>query len=168
MWVLFTGYKFGWGELENGLALGLVGVMAALVQGLLVKPLIAKVGERHAVVYGLTIQTIVFAGYGIAPRGWMVLMLIMVGAFGGITGPAIQSIVAGAVDSSNQGKIQGALTSLMSLTNIIAPLVFTAGIFSYFTSPSAVVLLPGAPFLVGSALLLCAMLIARHVFRTIS
>lgn len=165
VWVLFTGFKFGWGELENGLALGLVGVMAAIVQGLLVKPLIKRFGERNAVVYGLTIQACVFVGYGLASQSWMVLGFIMVGSLGGISGPAIQSIVAGSVEPENQGKVQGAITSLMSLTNIFAPLIFTAGIFSYFTSESAIIQLPGAPFLVGSALLFAAMVIATRVFK---
>ena len=165
VWVLFTGFKFGWGELQNGLALGLVGVMAAIVQGLLVKPLIKRFGERNAVVYGLAIQACVFVGYGLASQSWMVLVFIMIGSLGGISGPAIQSIVAGSVEPQNQGKVQGAITSLMSLTNIIAPLFFTAGIFSYFTSENAIVQLPGAPFLVGSVLLFAAMVIATRVFK---
>jgi DHA1 family tetracycline resistance protein-like MFS transporter len=94
----------------------------------------------------------------------MIPCIIVFGAFGGLTGPAIQSIVAGAVAPSEQGKVQGALTSLMSLTNVIAPLFFTAGLFSYFTSENALFELPGAPFLVGSLLLLLALGIASRVF----
>ena len=165
VWVLFTSFQFGWNKQTNGLTLGLVGLMAAIVQGLLVRPVIARLGERRTVILGLAISTLVFLGYGLAYQGWMILAIIVVGAFGGLTGPAIQSIVAGSVDSSDQGKIQGALTSLMSLTNIIAPLLFTAGLFSYFTSENAVVQLPGAPFLVGSALLLAALRVTRSVFR---
>ncbi len=164
VWVLFTGYRFGWDELTNGLTLGLVGVMAALVQGLLVKPTIARLGERRTVIWGLSISTAAFLGYGLATRGWMIPCIIVFGAFGGLTGPAIQSIVAGAVAPSEQGRVQGALTSLMSLTNVIAPLFFTAGLFSYFTSENALFELPGAPFLVGSLLLLLALGIASRVF----
>ena len=53
----------------------------------------------------------------------------------------------------------------MSLTNIIAPLVFTAGLFSYFTSDKAIVELPGAPFFLGSVLLFVALLVVQRVFR---
>ena len=165
VWVLFTGYQFGWDELTNGLTLGLVGVMAAIVQGLLVRPAIARLGERRTVIMGLAISALAFLGYGLANQGWMVWGIITFGALGGLTGPAIQSIVAGSVDPSEQGKIQGALTSLISLTNIIAPLFFTAGLFGYFTSDRAPFELPGAPFLVGSLLQLTAMLIAFRVFR---
>ncbi len=167
VWVLFTSYRFGWDEQTNGLTLGLVGLMAAIVQGLLVRPTIARWGERRTVTLGLAISSLAFLGYGLATQGWMVPCIIVFGAFGGITGPAIQSLVAGSVDPSDQGKIQGALTSLLSLTNIIAPLFFTAGLFSYFTSPQAAIRLPGAPFLCGSALLVVAWLIVQRVFQRI-
>lgn len=167
VWVLYTMFLFGWGELTNGLVLGLVGVMAVIVQGGLVRPVIRRFGERRAVICGLAISTITFAGYGLAVHGWMILSFIVFGALGGITGPAIQSIVAGAVDPSDQGKIQGALTSLVSLTNIIAPLLFTTCIFSYFTSDRAPIQIAGAPFLVGSLLLLTALAITIRVFRRI-
>jgi DHA1 family tetracycline resistance protein-like MFS transporter len=130
VWVLYTGFRFGWNEQTNGLTLALVGLMAALVQGLLVRPIIARLGERRTVMVGLAVSSIAFLGYGLAFEGWMVPCIIVFGSLGGVAGPAIQSIVAGSVDPSEQGKIQGALTSLMSLTNIVAPLFFTAGLFS--------------------------------------
>ena len=165
VWVLYTMFLFNWGELTNGLVLGLVGIMAVIVQGGLVRPAIKRFGERRAVIYGLAISAITFAGYGLAVQGWMVLTFIIFGSLGGIAGPAIQSIVAGAVPPSDQGKIQGSLTSLVSLTNIIAPLVFTTGIFSYFTSNRAPIQFAGAPFLVGSLLVFTALTIAIRVFR---
>ncbi len=167
VWVLHTGYRYGWDERTNGLTLTFVGVMAALIQGLLVRPAIARFGERRTVVLGLVVSALAFLGYGLAYEGWMVWVIIFFGAFGGVVGPAIQSLVAGAIDPSEQGKIQGALTSLMSLTNIIAPLFFTAGLFSYFTSQHAIIHLPGAPFLVGSGLLLTAWIIVQRVFHRI-
>ena len=163
-WVLYTMFLFNWSELTNGLVLGLVGVMAVIVQGGLIRPIIKRFGEKQSVSYGLAISTITFAGYGLATKGWLILAFIAFGSLGGITGPAIQSIVAGAVPPSDQGKIQGALTSLVSLTNIVAPLLFTTLVFGFFTSPSAPVQLAGAPFLLGSLLLFMALMIATRVF----
>ena len=165
VWVLSTNYRYGWDQKDNGMALALVGFMAALVQGGLVRPTIRAIGERQTVIVGLCISIIAFAGYGLATQSWMVPCIIIFGAFGGVTGPAIQSIVAGSVDPSDQGKTQGALTSLMSLTNIVAPLFFTAGLFRYFTSDAAIFSLPGAPFLAGSALLSVALVIVMGVFE---
>lgn len=166
VWVLFTAHRFGWDEQTNGLTLGLVGITAAIVQGGLVRPIIRRLGERQTVVLGLTISAIAFLGYGLANQGWMVLCIIVFGALGGVTGPAIQSIVAGSVEPSEQGKVQGALTSLMSLTNVFAPIFFATGLLGYFTSEQAAIELPGAPFLVGSVLFVVAMLVARRVFKT--
>lgn len=165
VWILFTMFKFDWNSTTNGYVLGLVGLTAAIVQGFLVKPIIKRIGERQTVIIGLTISSIAFAGYGLATQGWMISPIIVFGAFGGICGPALQSIVAGAVPSSEQGRIQGALTSLISLTNIIAPALFTTGIFNYFTSDRAPIVLPGAPLLVGAVLLFISMLIAARLFR---
>ena len=164
VWVLYTGYRYGWDEGVNGWALALVGFMAALVQGGLVRPTIRALGERRTVLFGLSISIFAFIGYGLATQAWMIPCIIIFGAFGGVTGPAIQSIVAASVDPSDQGKTQGALASLTSLTNIMAPLFFTAGLFGYFTSDAALFSLPGAPFLVGAALLSLALLIITGVF----
>ncbi len=95
----------------------------------------------------------------------MIPVIIIFGAFGGVAGPAIQSLVTRTVDETEQGKIQGALTSLTSLTNIIAPLFFNTLLFSYFIRSDAPVHLPGAPFLVGSVLLTLSIFIAVRVFR---
>ena len=165
VWVLFTGARFGWDPKTNGLTLALVGFMAALVQGGCIRPFIKRFGERRTVAIGLVVSALAFLGYGLANRGWMMPIIIIFGSFGGVTGPAIQSIIAGAVPSSDQGKVQGALTSLVSLTNIFAPIIFTAGLFSYFNSEKAIFKLPGAPFLVGSVLLVLALFIVQRVFK---
>ena len=164
-WVLYTGYRYGWNEFQNGLALAAVGVSAALVQGFLVRPAVTWLGERRAVLVGFGIGTLAFAGYGLAPNGLVLVTVIFAGSLGGIAGPAVQAIIAGTVKPTEQGKIQGALTSLMSLSAIAAPLVFTSGVFSYFTSDAAPFELPGAPLLAGSLLMAVAMVLLVRAFR---
>ena len=165
VWVLYTGYKFGWDAGTNGMALGLVGIMAIIVQGGLVRPIIHHMGERRTVVLGTMISAVAFAGYGLATAPWMIPLLIIFGSLGGVAGPAMQSLVTGVVDETEQGSIQGSLSGLTSLTNIIAPLFFNTFLFSYFISPAAPFSFPGAPMLVGSALLATSLLIAIPVFR---
>ena len=165
VWVLSTAYRFGWDEMTNGKALCLVGVMAIIVQGGMVRPVIKRLGERKAILYATVISAIAFLCYGLATEGWMMYWIIVLGSLGGIAGPAIQSLVTSTVSETEQGKIQGALTSLTSVTNIIAPLFFTAGLFKYFTSDEAPVIIPGAPFLVGALLLVIALFIAIAVFK---
>ncbi len=164
-WVLYTGFRFGWAELANGLTLGLVGVMAVVVQGSLIQPTIARFGERRAILIGVAISAISLLLYGLAFQAWMILVVIVAAAPSQIAGPAIQGLVVGSVPSDQQGKVQGALTSLISLTSIGAPLLFTTVLFSYFTPEVAPVTLPGAPFYLGSVLIFAALLLLVRLFR---
>ncbi len=166
-WVLYTSYRFGWGEQANGLTLGLVGVMAVIVQGFLIRPTIRFFGERRTILLGLGISTLTFLFYGLASEGWMMLAVIVFGSLGGVAGPAIQGMVAGSVPPDAQGKVQGALTSLISLSSIFAPIVFTTGLFSYFTSPAAPLELPGAPFFLGALLFLLGLGSVVRLFRRV-
>lgn len=167
VWVLHAGYRYGWDTRANGLTLALVGVMAILVQGLLVRPTVQRLGERKTIALGLTVSTLAFLGYGLASEGWMVPIIIVVGSLAGLAMPAIQGLVAGTVGPSEQGAIQGALTALTSLTSILAPLIFTAGLFSFFTSDAAPLTLPGAPFLVGAVLFAISLTVLLGLFRRI-
>ncbi len=165
VWVLYTDYRYGWDEITNGTALGLVGICAIIVQGGLVRPVVKRFGERKTVIFGSIVGTLGFLGYGLASEGWMVYVIITTTSVGGLAGPAIQSLVTSTVDETEQGKIQGALTSLTSLTNIIAPVLFNTLLFSYFISEESPILLPGAPFLVGSCLLAISTIVAIAVFK---
>jgi DHA1 family tetracycline resistance protein-like MFS transporter len=167
VWVLYAGYRFGWDATTNGLTLGLVGICAIIVQGGLVRPVIRRFGERRTVIGGTIISAIAFFGYASASQGWMILVILVFGSLGGLAGPAIQSLIAGAVSESEQGTIQGGLVSLTSLTNVAAPLLFNTFLFSYFISDAAPIHLPGAPFYVGSALLTLSLFTAVGVFRRI-
>lgn len=164
-WVLYTGYRFGWGEMMNGVTLALVGVMALVVQGFLIRPITQRLGERQTILLGLAIGVVGFALYGLSWQGWMMFVSIVIGAFAGIGGPAIQGLVAGSVEPSEQGKVQGGLTSIISLSSIFAPLIFTTGLFGYFTSAAAPFKLPGAPFYLGAFLNLIAVLLVARAFR---
>lgn len=165
VWVLSTDYRFGWDELTNGFALGLVGVMAIIVQGGMVRPVIKRFGERKAILVCTLLTAVSFVCYGLATEGWMMYYIIVFGSLGGIAGPAMQSLVTSRVNDDEQGKIQGALTSMVSVTNIIAPVFFTTGLFNYFTREEAATKIPGAPFLVGAGILFIAFFIARKVFK---
>jgi MFS transporter, DHA1 family, tetracycline resistance protein len=165
VWVLYTGYRFDWGEMANGLSLGLVGIMAVLVQGVLVRPVIKALGERRTILLSLGFSVFSFMSYGLATQGWMMLATIVLGAVAGVSQPAIQGLVAGLVNPNEQGKVQGSLTSLFSLTSIFAPLIFASGLFSYFTSSQAPFRLPGAPFFLGALFNLISVGIVYAIFQ---
>jgi MFS transporter, DHA1 family, tetracycline resistance protein len=155
VWVLYTSVRFGWGPLENGLALTFLGVLTAFVQGVAIRPLLARLGERRAIVLGLSSSVASFTLYALVPDGWMMLPVMVVGSLGGIAGPALQGLISRTVSDAEQGSVQGALASLNSLAAIVSPIAATA-LFAYFTGPTAPIDLPGAPFLAGAMLLALA------------
>lgn len=163
VWVLYTGYRFGWDAFENGLTLALVGVMTALVQVGLTQRVIRRFGERRTILLGLAVSCASFVLYGLSSQGWMMLATIVVGSLGGVAFPAIQSFIAGQVRPEEQGATQGALTSLQSLASIVGPVASTA-VFGYFTSANAPFALPGATFLAGAVLILVTLAMVSRLF----
>jgi DHA1 family tetracycline resistance protein-like MFS transporter len=86
--------------------------------------------------------------FAFASQTWMMFVFLVPYCLGGICGPALQSIISGQVPANQQGELQGGLTSVMSLTNIIGPVLMTS-LFSYFTKPNAPVQFAGAAFFLG-------------------
>jgi DHA1 family tetracycline resistance protein-like MFS transporter len=72
--------------------------------------------------------------------------------------------MASHVARNEQGALQGALTSLMSLTTIIGPLIMN-NLFRYFTTDKAPFYFPGIPFLLGAIFMLTSVLIAWRAFE---
>lgn len=150
-WSFYTIEKFGWSEMEIGLSLGFVGLMVAIVQGGLIRAIIPKFGKEKALFFGLAINSIGLLAFAFASSSWMMYAIVVPFALGGIANPAFQGIISSQVNSNEQGELQGALTSLMSVAAIIGqPLML--GLFRTFTKENAVLYFPGAPFFVGSIL----------------
>lgn len=164
MWALYTEYRYLWNRRDVGLSLALVGVCAAVVSGALVGPLVKRFGERRSLLAGLLFGILGFAGFGMASRGWEVLAAIPLIALWGIAGPAMQSLMSQRVDSSSQGKLQGAINSIRALTGMIGPIVFTQ-VFAYAISPQSALRLPGAPYDLAGLLLLSSIFLAVYVTR---
>jgi DHA1 family tetracycline resistance protein-like MFS transporter len=157
--VLYMGYRYGWGTAAVGLTLAGVGVAAMIVQGGLVRPIKAWLGERTILLVGLICGGIGFAVYAVASEGWIFCLGIPVMAFWGLAGPATQALMTRRVSSSEQGQLQGAIASINGLAGLIGPALFTQS-FAYFIGPSAAWHLPGAPFLLAALMLLSAAAIA--------
>jgi MFS transporter, DHA1 family, tetracycline resistance protein len=163
-WVLFTGYRFGWGPTETGFSLAMVGVMFVIGQGGLVRVVVPRLGERRAIVLGLAVSVVVSALYGIVPQGWMVYPVMAIGILGWtIAQPAVQALMSQSVPPNEQGLLQGALASMTNLTSVVGPPIWT-GLFGYFVSPAAPVLVPGAAFFASSLVFMVALALATRWF----
>jgi DHA1 family tetracycline resistance protein-like MFS transporter len=149
VWVLYTGWRFGWDELENGLSLAVVGLAGVIVQGGLVRRIVPWLGESRALIVGLVLQIVALILYGSVGAGWMVFLVVPIGALGAISGPALQGLVTSVVPSDRQGTVQGALAGLQAATVWLAPLVAGAA-FGLGTDGTLGLTMPGLPFYVGA------------------
>jgi DHA1 family tetracycline resistance protein-like MFS transporter len=123
IWVLYTTFKFGWGPQDNGWSLFAVGVMSALVQGVLLKHLLKRMSARRLAVMGMVSSTLAFAAWGGATAGWMMYAVIFANVLGFAAASTMQSIVSSAADARTQGQTMGAVASLNSLTAVLAPVL---------------------------------------------
>ncbi|HEY3405861.1 MAG TPA: TCR/Tet family MFS transporter [Ohtaekwangia sp.] len=159
-WSYYTMEKFHWKPKEVGYSLGFVGVLVALVQGLLIRVAIPKLGQARSVYIGLALYATGFFLLGLAGHGWMMYAFLIPYCLGGIAGPSLQGIMSSQVPPTEQGELQGALTSLMSLTNIFGPLMMT-GIFYQFSKPETGYYFPGAVMMTGAFLMVISAFLAR-------
>jgi DHA1 family tetracycline resistance protein-like MFS transporter len=164
VWTFYSILKFNWDETLIGYSLGAVGLGALIVQGGLVRVLIPRLGAARAVAAGLVCYLIGFVLYAFASQGWMMFAITALYCLGGLAGPALQASVSGQVPANEQGELQGALTSLISATGVVGPLLMT-NLFAWFTRPQATLYFPGMPFLVGAGLTLLALLVAAGPLR---
>lgn len=163
-WSFYNIGKFHWDEKMVGYSLAFVGFMIALVQGGLIRLVIPKIGQEKSLYIGLLLYSIGMVLFAFATQGWMMFAFCTVYCLGGIAGPAIQGIISSHVPPNEQGELQGALTSLMSATSIVGPLLMT-NLFSYFTRPTAPVYFPGAPFLMGALLFMASTILSYRSLK---
>ncbi|MFT7107135.1 MAG: DHA1 family tetracycline resistance protein-like MFS transporter [Yoonia sp.] len=151
VWAYFGAERFDWGPGMIGLSLGVYGIGIAIVQGLLIRPVMRLIGERNAVILGLSIDVVAFVALAFVTNGWVALALIPFTALGSIAGPALQGIMSRTASDSQQGELQGAVTSINAVATIVAPMMVTQT-FWYFTAGDGPFYLPGAPFLLSAVL----------------
>lgn len=167
-WAFYTKLKFGWSEAAIGLSLGYTGLLMALGQAFVSRRLIPAIGERRAILLGLSLGLVGFTGNALAPQGWMVYVVMTFAALQGLVFPSMNATLTRLVAHDQQGELQGGVASLQSVASILGPPALT-GAFQHFTRAGARPWLPGAPYFMAAALTLAAMAVvtflARGVFR---
>lgn len=163
-YVLYADYRYGWGTQAVGYTLAFVGLCSGIVQAVLVRRLMPKLGERRLIMIGLPLCVIGYLFFGFSPVGWMFLVGIPFLCLGGLSGPPAQALMTQQVDAHEQGRLQGALSSLASLAGIFGPALF-ANLFGLFISNHAPMHLPGIAFVLAAVLLTVATIIAGYAIR---
>jgi len=167
-WSYYTIFKFNWDAEMVGYSLAAVGVLVSLVQGLLIRIINPKLGVNKSIYMGIALYALGLVLFGIAWQSWMMFAFLIPYCLGGIAGPALQGLISNQVPATEQGELQGALTSLISLTSIVGPLIMT-NLFAYATAKNSLFYLPGAPFYLAAILMLfsgylAARTLSKHRF----
>ena len=165
--VLYTSYRYGWDGKTMGLTLAAVGVASGIVQAGLIRPTISALGERTTLLVGLLCGVAGFAIYGLATTTMGFWAGIPVMALWGLGGAAAMGIMSRLVSGSEQGQLQGANSSLVALAGLFGPYLFSY-VFARSIGDDAAWQMPGAPFLLASAMLLAATVLAWWVTRPVS
>jgi DHA1 family tetracycline resistance protein-like MFS transporter len=160
----FLEEKFHW-KLPSIGHLGIfIGLLLVGIQGGLIRILIPKYGPKKNIIWGMLFYAVGLILIAFNNLGWVMYLCMVPYCLGGISGPALQGFITNKVSAREQGELQGALTSLVSFTNIIGPVVMTM-LFSYFTRKNAPVFFPGAPYLMGAILMLISAFIAARSLK---
>jgi len=159
VFVLYATYRYGWSTTMVGVTLAMVGICSMIVQGAAIGPIVRRFGERRALPLGLACGAIGFFIFAVAPTGPLSWLGIPVMALWGLAGAATQALMTRLVAPEQQGQLQGATTSVQSVSQLLGPFLFTLT-FAYFIGAQAPIKLPGAPFFLASALLLLALAVS--------
>jgi DHA1 family tetracycline resistance protein-like MFS transporter len=152
-WVLYTTFKFGWGPTQNGWSLFAVGIVAALVQGVLLGRLLKRFSPQRLALLGLTSSALAYALWGLASEGWMMYAVIFANLLGATVAANMQGIVSKAADASSQGQTMGAVSSLNSLMAVVAPMLAAPLL-------GAVSHMPPGDWRIGAPMFFCSALVA--------
>lgn len=158
MWSYIAAYRYSWGPTGIGTSLAVVGVLAVVVNGLLVRRAVARFGEWHTALLGIAAGTAGYLIHVFADQPALAYLAIIVGALGGLTVPALQALMTSQASADTQGELQGALATIAAATVILGPLLFSQ-LFALVTSADGPFYAPGLPFLVAAALAAGALLL---------
>jgi MFS transporter, DHA1 family, tetracycline resistance protein len=164
-WNFFTIYRFHWSEKMVGISLAVVGLLVGSVQAGLTRVINPRLGNERSIYLGLLLYSLGLVMFAFATEGWMMFAFLIPYCLGGIAGPSLQSVLAGHVPPNEQGELQGALTSLMSLTTILGPLLMN-NLFKFFTTGKDHIHFPGAPFLLGAMFMVSSIIVAWMTLRS--
>jgi DHA1 family tetracycline resistance protein-like MFS transporter len=163
VWALHSQARFGWTIRQVGLSLMAVGLSSAIVQGALVRRVVGSLGERKALLAGVTASALGFLAFGLADRGWLMYVFILPFAFGGVAGPATQAMITREVPPTEQGEVQGSISGLQGVAAIIGPFI-GLGLLGAYGTPGAEPYIPGAPYFAAAILSFLGLLFALRLF----
>ena len=152
--VVYTIYRYSWTPRDIGILLTVFGVASLAVQATLVSVAERWLGGRNAMLASLALTVAGLLVFGLSPTGRLFALGVPLLAVGAISGAMMASYFSGSVAEDEQGRLQGAWSSVNSLMGLIAPGMFTLIFATSISSHGAHY--PGAPFVVAAVLIAVA------------
>lgn len=165
-WSFFGKDQFKWDNADVGYSLGAVGVLISLVQGGLIRYTSKAWGPTKSIVIGMAFAAAGLIFFSFANAGWMMYAILVPYCIGGISTPSLQGYMSNQVPLNEQGEMQGSLSSMISITAFLGPLIMTQT-YAYFASDHAVVLFPGAAFMLGAIFTLLALVLTIRTLKKV-
>ena len=163
VYVIYADYRYHWTNRTVGLSLALVGTCTIIYGALLVKPAVAKLGERGTMTIGLIGGAIGYSMIGFSKSGLLLWLGIPFLNMMTLTWPAAQSLMSRKASPSEQGQLQGAINSLRGIAGLLGPSFFT---YIFSVSIGSGIHVPGSPFYTAAAMLLISLILAQRAART--
>lgn len=150
-WSFWAAIRFGWTATQIGWSLAWVGLLTVVAQLALTDRVVKRFGEVRAAAIGLGCGAATLLAYAFVTQGWQVYAFFLVGALGAFAYPALSGLASRMVDASRQGALQGGLSSINSVAEILGPLLAAQAL-----ATGALAGFDGAAFLVSAMLIAAA------------
>ena len=164
IYVLYVARRYGWSMQTVGFSLAFVGLLVAVVQGVVLERVTARLGERRTLLLGLLGGVSSLLAFGLASQSWVIWVALLAFGLWGLQMPATSAIMSRRVSETEQGALQGAIASVTALADGVGPFVFGV-LFTLTAGPDAKGLWIGASFLSGGVLLLGAFVFAAALLH---
>jgi DHA1 family tetracycline resistance protein-like MFS transporter len=154
VFVIYADYRYHWMLSSVGFYLAAAGLLMGLYSILLLKPAVKILGERGTILAGLSAGVAGMCLLGLANTGWLFCIALPVFSLVSLVWPVAQSAMSNQTAESEQGQLQGAISSINGIASLIGPALFT-----YIFSQS-IGFLPGLTFFVAGGFLLAALFVS--------
>ncbi len=162
-WAYFGKARFDWSPAMIGYSLAGFGIAIAVVQGVLIRVALRRLGERGTIIYGILFNLCAFLFLSVVWNGWVALAFTPITALGAVVTPALQGRMSRIARDDQQGELQGVISSARSVAAIFSPLVMTQ-IF-WLATPEMGWQLPGAPFLLSACIMVACLAVFLRMPR---
>ncbi len=166
IWSFFTIEMYSWTAAEVGYSLAAVGILVAIVQGLLIGKVVSRFGNKRVIMGGFILWTLGMLLYAVSFQSWILYASLIPYCLGGVATPTLQGLISNKIPANEQGNLQGTLTSMASVTFIVGPFISTT-IFAAFADSTKGIYFPGAPFVMGAMFLVVGSIVAYRSLKKI-